>query len=77
MGEGNNAEGVFGFELLNGGLGGLLDARQSAFAGAVFFIHRAADVKDEGEVEAHRLRCALPGGNEFDQGIAGSGVTGD
>ena len=72
--EGDDGQGVVGLELLDGGDGGLLDAFEAADAGAVFLVHRAADVEHEGEVEAQRLAGAAAGGDELDERIAGGGL---
>ena len=51
-----------GLSLLDGGDGGLLDALEAADAGAVFLVHGAADVEDQGEVEGERLAAPPPAG---------------
>ena len=77
VGEGDDGEGVVGLELLDGGEGGLLDAAQAADAGAVFLVHRAADVEDQGEVEGERLAGAAAGRDELDERVAGGGLARD
>ena len=61
VGEGDDGERVFGFELVDGAEGGVLDAFEAADAGAVFLVHRAADVEDQGEVQGQRLAGAGTG----------------
>ena len=68
---------VVGLELLDGGDGGVLDALEPADAGAVFLVHRAADVEHQGQVEAQRPGGTAAGGDELDQRVAGGGLAGD
>src|SRR5262249_57002068 len=58
VGEGDNGDRVGGLELGQGGDGGLLDALEAADAGAVFLVHGAGDVQDQGEVDAESAAAA-------------------
>ncbi len=59
-------------------IGGVLDALEPGDAGAVFLVHRAGDVEDQGEVQAHRHADAgaQAGRDQLDQGIAGRRLAG-
>src|SRR5262249_39722929 len=77
VGEGDDGDAVVGLELADGGPGGVLDALEAALAGAVFLVHRAADVQHQGQVQPHRFTRAAAAGDQFEEGVTGHGLSGD
>ena len=73
VGEGDDGDAVFGLELGDGFLHGVLDALESADAGAVFLIHGAADVDDQGQVKPHASH-SIARRDQLEQGVAGGAL---
>src|SRR5262249_31091420 len=75
--EGDESERVIWLELVDGGKRGLLNALEPTDAGAVLLVHGAAHVQYQRQVQAQRLGGAVGTWDQFDEGIAGSGVACD